>query len=111
MVYVIEEDGAMGSRKGQKTENFYREYESEMALVTDTKGGGTGNKIMKELRIIQTELEKQQRAASPEMVLRPRDLSPDGASEGKPSKPPEHWSCFDKCFSCCFYGCFLPDTF
>jgi hypothetical protein len=110
MVYVIDDDGTMGSGKKKKVDKFYETYEAEMALVTDTKGGDTRSKIVTELQTIETELRRQARAASPEMVLRPGNLSPDTGSVVEPYKP-EHWSCFDVCFSKCFYGCFLPDTY
>lgn len=111
MVYVIDDNlhGSNPNNKKKKVEKFYETYETEMSLVCDTKGGGTGNKIVTELVALKAELERKERAASPEMLLRPRDLSP-GDTEVEPYKP-EHWSCFDKCFSWCFYGCFLPDTY
>ena len=109
MVYVIDEHGAMGTNK-KKVDSFYKTYETEMSLVCDTKGGDTTSKIVKELDALKLELERRERAASPEMAIRQEKHSPN-ETETEPSKPPEHWSCFDKCFSWCFYGCFLPDTF
>ena len=111
MVYVIDDNlhGSNPNSKTKKVDKFYETYETEMSLVCDTKGGDTGSKIVTELVALKAELERKERAASPEMLLRPRDLSP-GDAEAEPYKP-EHWSCFDKCFSWCFYGCFLPDTY
>ena len=99
----------MAGKKEKKVDSFYATYEAEMALVTDTKGGDKASKIIRELKVIENELHKQARAASPEMVVRKASVTSEG-EEAKPYKP-EHWNCFDKCFSCCFYGCFLPDTF
>ena len=46
-------------------------------IVCDTKSFDTKGKIVTELVTLKMELEKKERAAEPEMVLRPEDLSPD----------------------------------